>query len=307
MHHRYSVVLSLVLAVIATSLAPPAHAAPYATPTVTTIEVGTNLVELEVTAGSTGLPQGFSIYWMTQTDYDDYGSVWPELITYPGLHWANFNGTPTLNDGDGAYTTFNLAPFQSIRIQIGDLEDETGVTTNTPEELEIDTDYIACSFANAGGGWSRSGYSENTPGVTILKQRDCIHSQGYWKNHPSAWPVSSLTLGTVTYSQAQLLQILNNPANGNGLISMAKQLIGVLLNVANGADPAPIATQISQAQALIGNKVVPPIGNGYLAPNTTSSLTDKFDKFNNNMIDTECHDITKVQTSSWGRLKALYR
>src|SRR6266498_1164478 len=32
----------------------------------------------------------------------------------------------------------------------------------------------------------------------------CTYTQGYWRTHPDAWPVTSLTLGTVTYQAAEL-------------------------------------------------------------------------------------------------------
>jgi len=34
---------------------------------------------------------------------------------------------------------------------------------------------------------------------------DCTLTQGYWKNHPDAWPVTSLELGSRTYSKAEAL------------------------------------------------------------------------------------------------------
>ena len=113
----------------------------------------------------------------------------------------------------------------------------------------------------------------------------CTFTQGYWKNHggtkkniPNAWPVSSLTLGTVSYTQAQLIAILEAPPAGNGLISLAHQLIAAKLNVANGASPAPSA--IADADALIGGLVIPPVGSGFLAPATTSTLNDALTAFN---------------------------
>lgn len=277
------------------------------TPTLSVVSFGTHKIELEITAGASGTPGGFSVYWMTRQDYEDYGSVWPDLLTYPGLHWANFTGVPTLNTGDGLYTTFQLAPFQTVRVEIGDLADESGVSTNTPEELELSEIFAVCVFANGGAGQGRSGYSETVEGTTLHKKDDCVHSQGYWKNHPGEWPVTSLTLGTITYTQSQLLQILNRPVQGNGLVSMSKQLIAALLNVANGADPAPIATRLGQAHALIGTRVVPPIGSGHLAPSLTSATTQVLDDFNNGKIDTVCEDPTRTASSTWGRIKSLYR
>src|SRR5207247_1236609 len=44
----------------------------------------------------------------------------------------------------------------------------------------------------------------------------CVFSQGYWKNHPEAWPVTELQLGNVTYTQDQWLSILHEAVRGNG-------------------------------------------------------------------------------------------
>jgi hypothetical protein len=107
----------------------------------------------------------------------------------------------------------------------------------------------------------------------------CVRGQGYWKNHPSAWPVTELQLGNVTYTQQQLLDILHQPVRGNGLLILAHQLIAALLNIAN-ADPSCIQTTIDEANALIGDLVVPPIGNGYLAPRDAAPLAGILGQFN---------------------------
>ena len=112
---------------------------------------------------------------------------------------------------------------------------------------------------------------------------DCTLTQGFWKNHEEAWPVTTLTLGSVSYSQPELLAILNQPVAGNGLIALSHQLIAAKLNVASGAGSVG---DIAAADALIGALVVPPVGNGYLAPSTTSSLNDALDGFNNSSGDT---------------------
>ncbi len=89
----------------------------------------------------------------------------------------------------------------------------------------------------------------------------CPLSQGFWKNHPGAWPVTSLTLGGITYTQAQLLAILNTPIGagkkaGASLI-LADQLIAALLNIANGSDSAPISATIADAQSLLTGCFLP--------------------------------------------------
>jgi hypothetical protein len=109
----------------------------------------------------------------------------------------------------------------------------------------------------------------------------CVRPQGYWKNNSSAWPVSSLTLGTVTYTQAQLLSILSQPVAGNGLVSLAHQLIAARLNLASGAAATPTVTQaIVDANALIDGLLIPPVGGGSLSPSATSALTTALEGFN---------------------------
>jgi len=112
----------------------------------------------------------------------------------------------------------------------------------------------------------------------------CTYTQGYWKNHPEAWPVDNLTLGSENYTQAELLDILDEPVAGNGLISLAHQLIAAKLNVANGADASPISSTVANADSLIGAQLVPPIGAGYLDPSSTSALTTLLDAYNNGLL-----------------------
>jgi hypothetical protein len=112
----------------------------------------------------------------------------------------------------------------------------------------------------------------------------CTLTQGYWKNHPDAWPVTSLTLGTITYTQAQLLEIFKTPVRGNGLIILAHQLIAAKLNIAAGASDDAVDDAIDDADALVGDQVIPPIGSGYARPQTTSSLANTLDSYNSGII-----------------------
>lgn len=112
----------------------------------------------------------------------------------------------------------------------------------------------------------------------------CTYTQGFWKNKPGQWPVQSLTLGTVNYTKAQLITIFRTPVRGNGLVSLSHQLIAAKLNQAAGTTvPAGVASAIAAADSLIGNLVVPSIGNGYLSPDATSSLNNTLDAYNNGL------------------------
>jgi len=78
--------------------------------------------------------------------------------------------------------------------------------------------------------------------------------------------VNQLQLGNRTYNQQELLSILHQPVRGNGLISLAHQEIAAKLNIANGADDGCIAQTLAEADALIGNLIIPPVGTGFLPP-----------------------------------------
>jgi|GEM_PF-4599607 len=110
----------------------------------------------------------------------------------------------------------------------------------------------------------------------------CTYTQGFYKNHPNAWPVNSLTLGNRTYTKAQLLNIYNTPVNGNGLISLAHQLITAKLNAARGTSvPGEVASAISQADTLIGNLVV---GVDSVSTSSTSNLVEILTRYNEGRI-----------------------
>ena len=67
-------------------------------------------------------------------------------------------------------------------------------------------------------------------------------SQGYWKNHPEAWPTTSLTICGNSIPQDALIGVLGTPARGDKTIQMAYQLIAAMLNSATGNScPTPIS------------------------------------------------------------------
>jgi len=83
-------------------------------------------------------------------------------------------------------------------------------------------------FTGRQWGWSFS-Y------VICCAPEGCTLTQGYWKNHAEDWPLSTLTLGSHSYTQSDLLTILHTPPRGDASLILAHQLIAALLNVASGA------------------------------------------------------------------------
>jgi hypothetical protein len=277
----------------------------------------TTIIQIEVTAGTSGAPNGFTIEWISRTLFDQLGG-WPADPLDPRIHAAIYLGIPSLNTAEGT-TSFLLGPGQSATVEVGDLFDETGVLATSAGELAVGTEYAVRVRANGEGGMTGGGGGLLPPSPNSETQffrtrsndglRDCVRSQGYWKTHPTVWPVSSLRLGSIIYTKNQLLAIWSTPAAGNGLISLAHQLMAAKLNVISGAvAPASVTDDIAAADALIGTRIVPPVGSGHLSPGSTSALTDDLEEFNTEEGgDVECHVITPARPSTWGRVKSLYR
>ena len=210
---------------------------------------------------------------MTVADFIANGNQWPD------------------NPSEVCQASFpnNLAPDQTIEVVIGDdrLFDSFGVRSDcSGDPLLCDTAYVFRCQADETQFCDASQWSDTIACATLPCNpgQNCTYTQGYWKNHSDAWPLQSLTLGAVSYSASQLLQILNRPAQGNGLVILAHQLIAAKLNIANGADPTAVQQTVIDADSMIGGLMVPPIGNGYLSPSQTSNLTDTLTDYNEGTI-----------------------
>jgi hypothetical protein len=282
--------------------------------------VSSATIHIDVTAGNSGAPNGFTVEWMTLAQFDAIGDVWPEDPNDPLIQRAIYVGFPSLNTVEGTMT-FMLGPNAVANVELGDIFDETGILAGNRDELAEGTEYVVRVQANgddgmmltAGAGlMPPSNYSSTHHCHTGHHEqgRDCVRSQGYWKNHPSAWPVSTLKLGNIIYTKTQLLAIFNRSASGNGLVSLAHQLIAAKLNILSGAvPPSNVSGAITTADAMIGNKIVPPVGNGILTAATTSHLTDDLEEFNNEEMhnDILCQGTTPATYRTWAQVKSLYR
>jgi hypothetical protein len=309
MARRHEFPFGLLTAALAlAAIAGPARAQ-YDTPAMRLLSVDRSSATLEVEAGPSGAPAGFRIDWIAEADYAALGG-WPANPYHAAIQRCDFLGTPTLTPTDGV-ASYLLPPGAVVRIEIGDLFDETGAFATYPGELQAGAGYylrvqaLAPGSVDPGSPWSGDLYLR-TLGETTT---DCTYTQGYWKNHPGAWPVSSLTIGGVSYSQAELLDIFDTPAAGNGAIFLAHQLIAALLNIANGASAGSIQAAVDAADALFAGcgSAIPPVGSCYIAPASASDLTEELDNFNNGLLGPPHCDTVQSEASTWGRMKSQYR
>jgi hypothetical protein len=109
-------------------------------------------------------------------------------------------------------------------------------------------------YDQRGSGFPRVANGRIDIGAFEVQPR-CPHPQGYWKTNPALWPVTSLTLGSQTYSKTQLLTILKTSVGAgtkaDASLQLADQLIAAKLNIANGSDPAPVSSTITHADSLL--------------------------------------------------------
>lgn len=254
--------------------------------------------DVQICAGATtGAPAGLSLQWITAAQLangpdgiagtlDD--NTWPASESLD-LCKASFSG-----NANGS--SYNLGKGQCTSVQIGDnLFDDPGASSNCPSTpLLCGTTYAVRGFAHANSSLNRSAFTPNLFCATAVCEPvgGCTYTQGYWKTHGpiptgnnvNEWPVTDLTLGSVLYTDLQLQSIFDKPAQGNGLISLAHQLIAAKLNVADGADDSAIAGAIAAADALIGGLTVPPVGAGSLPSSATSALTNTLASYNEGLI-----------------------
>lgn len=127
----------------------------------------------------------------------------------------------------------------------------------------------------------------------------CEKSPGYWKNHD--WPVASLEIGGITYTQAEAQANMNTPVQGDKTYTLFRALVAAKLNVlAHCTDCSEIkrcelAETIEAADAWM---VAHPLGTDVRASSDAwqdcvdceqdcggEDLYEILDKYNNGMFD----------------------
>ncbi|MFN3417364.1 MAG: hypothetical protein ACK4ZD_13735 [Caldimonas sp.] len=232
-------------------------------------------VTVRFTAGDAGAPNGFVLQWMNFAAWEAANYNWEgfcETQRTQALAPGESVDVTVGEEGDGcgplACGTKYLFRAASLREPVEDISVQEIV--EEPEDPPTFTETVYCQTLDCG------------------PTGQCTYTIGYWRTHgpvptgnnSNEWPVTSLMLGSVVYTDLQLLAILQQPVAGNGLVSLAHQLIGAKLNVANGADASAIATAIAQADFLIAGRVVPPVGSDTLRTSQVSALVEALTAYN---------------------------
>jgi len=222
---------------------------------------------------------------------------------------GTFNYTVTITDSVGTKGTFNcsVTVYQPVSATCAAISAITGVPM-TPVTLSAGGGTGSYTFSAsglpAGVTISAAGTISGTPTVsgsfvytvTVTDSKGnkgtatcsitvgissnlCGLTWGYWKNHVSVWPVTSMILGNQPYSQAELITILGTPVGGDASLDLAHQLIAAKFNVLHGTNPATDGGAIAAADNLLDNY------SGKLPYNVTSggqmtTVASQLDTFN---------------------------
>jgi hypothetical protein len=241
-----------------------------ATQTSVTLSVtgGTPTASDVALGGVGGAGCGVVVRWLTQADFLASGGDISNPGTFPvALACSATDPTP-------------LAAGATESLTIGSA---TGLNGCNVIGLDCGTSYV---FSLQAAGCNGIEISDRVlvAATTQACVAGCTFTLGYWKTHPAVWPTGALPmlLGSISYNQQQLLTIFNTPPKGNGLITLAHQLIAAKLNLATGGGCSAAQTAVSQADALIGSLNV--LGGGFLAPSTTGSLVTQLDTYNQGLL-----------------------
>jgi len=196
------------------------------------------------------------------------------------------DGTTTESGPDGIYFFLNVCDgTYSISAQI-----PVGYTTSPPNvgsDDTVDSDGKPDTFGNSVasdvpvvGGSADTDFGFFTksvlnPGTGTL---------GYWKNHPEAWPVTTITIGGTTYTRDQAIYWMQRVSKDKSTLMFA-QLVAAKLNVKIGNDSSCIASTIAWADAWMA---LHPVGSNVLASSPAWQDADPYanqlDAYNNGLL-----------------------
>lgn len=105
---------------------------------------------------------------------------------------------------------------------------------------------------------------------------------GFWKNHPEAWPVSTITIGGTVYTRDQAIAILSTPTAKDVTYTMARHLISAELNGIIGNDVSCIEVILDDAQAWM---TAHPVGSKVAGKDASwvagAAIASELDAYNN--------------------------
>ena len=248
--------------------------------------------------------EGWSVYARLSVWELEYIDIQYEVYLYEGSTTvASFTGTERLYTVD---TEYGLRAYLDLSVPWG---------------LELCGDYTAeGSFSFDIGSASETKTFSISFTCECEEEEYCNFTPGYWKNHPESWPVTSLEIGGMTYTMAQLMDIFDLPTVKDMTIKLAHHLIAAKLNVLSGSYN-DIQDAIDDADNFLTDH---PIGSNPKGEDKdyAEDLKDMLEAYNemgcgeeeemaldaNLLVPTlNASESAAVEEKSWGAIKDIYK
>jgi len=175
--------------------------------------------------------------------------------------------------------------------------DTVQITTPPPTGYQVSPTPSCDAFSVCNGGTLQNAVSVITTTVTDTSTNFGFFQNtasnpgtgtiGYWKNHPEAWPVSTITIAGHTYNVSQAIWWFNNVSKDKTTMMFA-QLVAAELNVKLGNDGSCINPTIAAADAWLTQH---PLGSNVAGSSDAWSggghgqqLEQALDAYNNGLL-----------------------
>ena len=183
---------------------------------------------------------------------------------------------------DGLYSMIFLPPGPTtISVLI-----PTGTQASPPN---VGDDTFDSDGIPDGGGFSvahtdANGMTTDFGFHTSAVQSPGTGTPGYWKNHPDAWPVNSITVGGQTYTKAQAIAWLGKVGKDKST-TMFSSLVPAMLNILIGNDGSCVNATIAAANTwMMAHPVGSNVAGGSAAWAAGEPLHITMDNYNNGQL-----------------------
>jgi hypothetical protein len=204
------------------------------------------------------------------------------------------DGTPTsftvATNDSGVYDFGTVVPRGEYTVEAQIPPDFTPSPADQGTDDAIDSDGVSDGLGNsvAKVTWDETEFQDSNTDFGFTKSavtNPGTGTPGYWKNHPEAWPVQTITVGTVTYTKTQAIALLDQVGKDKTL-TMFSSLVSAMLNVKIGNDSSCVGSTINDAQAWMTK--YGPAGSGVAASSYAWKVGEPLhrlmDNYNNGML-----------------------
>jgi len=184
---------------------------------------------------------------------------------------------------DGSYTAFVPGGPTKISVLI-----PTGTMTSPPNvggDDTIDSDGVSNGSPYSVVVLQNNGFANDFGFFTPPTSQPGTGTPGYWKNHPEAWPVSSIVAGGITYTKAQAIAWLGKVGKDK-TTTMFSSLVPAMLNVIIGNLDSCVTGAINDGNKWM--KYYGPVGSGVAGGSYAWSVGEpthqQLDAYNNGLL-----------------------